>query len=195
MVGLDDRVRCRWTIAIAAAALLVASCGHDTPTTSSSPAVSPTLRVVASFYPLQFIVERIGGARVHVSNLTPSGAEPHDLEMTADDTAALQDTDLVVYLSGFSSAVDDAVDAVARDHAFDVATFADLDLTYQQIEDGEQNDSSSTDPHFWLDPTRLANVADQVAGRMAEIDPDGAGAFTANAARLREDLVALDAEL
>src|SRR3954453_22500835 len=158
MVTLDAGTRgpCRnrRLLAIVATALLLVACADDSVTTSSATAATDAFQVVASFYPLQFIVERIGGARVHVSNLTPAGAEPHDLEMTADDTARLQDADLVVYLSGFSSAVDDAVDSVAGDHAFDVATFADLDLTYRQNEDGEQT-GSSIDPHFWLDPTRL----------------------------------------
>ncbi len=51
------------------------------------------------------------------------------------------------------------------------------------------------DPHFWLDPTRLADVADQVAQRLGEDDPDGAERFSANAAALRRDLEALDGEL
>jgi len=176
-----------------ATALSLTACGGNTPSAAPSvEASSVKLHVVASFYPLQFIVNRIGGDRVHVSNLTPAGAEPHDLELTADDTARLQDADLVVYLSGFSSAVDDAVDSVAGDHAFDVATFADLDLSYRQIDGGRQSGTSSTDPHFWLDPVRLANVADQVAGRMAELDRDDSGLYGANASSLRADLLALD---
>ncbi len=52
-----------------------------------------------------------------------------------------------------------------------------------------------TDPHFWLDPTRLAAVGDALADRLAEIDPDGADAFRDNAAALRSDLEALDAQM
>ncbi|WP_142310201.1 metal ABC transporter substrate-binding protein, partial [Bacillus pseudomycoides] len=51
------------------------------------------------------------------------------------------------------------------------------------------------DPHFWLDPTRLADLGDAVAEELAEIDPDGAEAYTAGAAALREDLETLDGEL
>src|SRR5947209_15537578 len=94
------------------ATVFATACGGGTTGASTSAASTAVrLRVVASFYPLQFIVDRIGAERVHVSNLTPAGAEPHDLELTADDTVRLQDADLVVYLSGFSSAVDDAVDS------------------------------------------------------------------------------------
>ncbi|HEX2192354.1 MAG TPA: zinc ABC transporter substrate-binding protein, partial [Acidimicrobiales bacterium] len=38
---------------------------------------------VASFYPLAEAAQQVGGDRVRVENLTPPGAEPHDLELTA----------------------------------------------------------------------------------------------------------------
>ena len=41
-------------------------------------------------YPLQFVAERVGGDRVAVTNLTPPGAEPHDLELTPQDVARRQ---------------------------------------------------------------------------------------------------------
>ena len=47
------------------------------------------LQVEASFYPLQWVAERVGGDHVAVANLTPPGAEPHDLELTPKRTAAL----------------------------------------------------------------------------------------------------------
>src|SRR6188472_3259990 len=66
--------------------------------------------VVASFYPLAFAAERIGGDRVSVTNLTPPGAEPHDFELTPQDVARVQKADLVLYLShGFQPAVEKAI--------------------------------------------------------------------------------------
>src|SRR5262245_44547328 len=64
-------------------------------------------QVVASFYPLAFAAERIGGTHVSVTNLTPAGAEPHDFELTPKDVAHIQKADLVLYLShGFQPAVE-----------------------------------------------------------------------------------------
>lgn len=40
------------------------------------------LKVTASFYPMQFLTERIGGEHVAVTSLTKPGVEPHDLELT-----------------------------------------------------------------------------------------------------------------
>jgi zinc transport system substrate-binding protein len=187
-------IRSPFLLALAAMPLLSSACSSDAPSPSS--AGGSVLQVVASFYPLQYVVERIGGDRVSVSNLTPVGAEPHELELTASNTANLDDADLVVYLAGFAPAVDDGIDAVAKDHALDVGDAARLDRTYSPIEDGQQNgdDADQRDPHFWLDPTRLADVATAVAERLAAADPSDATLFRANAAVLVADLGALDAE-
>jgi len=173
------------------------SCGSDASTDAEpSAAGGASIEVVASFYPLQYVVERVGGDRVSVANLTPSGAEPHELELTAQDTAELSDADLVVYLAGFAPAVDEGVADVADDHALDVSGAADLTLTYTPIEEGEENpdEANTRDPHFWLDPTRLEAVATAVAARLGEIDSADAASFTANAAVLASDLRQLDGE-
>jgi zinc transport system substrate-binding protein len=46
--------------------------------------------------------------------------------------------------------------------------------------------------HGWLDPTRLAAVADAVATRLAEADPDHADGYRQRAAALRAELTTLD---
>ncbi len=173
--------------------LIGAACGGGA--NGDNAAAGEQLRVVASFYPLEFVVDRIGGGRVRVTNLTPAGAEPHDLELTPGDIAGLADAGLVVYLAGFSPAVDEAVKAEAGDRALEVGQFADLSLTYTPIEEGAAAQDETTDPHFWLDPIRLADVADAIAERLAAADPDGAASFSAHAASLRADLASLDDEL
>jgi zinc transport system substrate-binding protein len=135
-------------------------------------------QVVTSFYPLQFITERIAGNAVTVQNLTKPGAEPHDLELTPHDVAELADADLVVYLSGFQPAVDTAV-AEQASTTYDVAGSAML---------------HAKDPHFWLDPIRLADVAGNLADRLAKLSPAHADDFRRNALILRNDLVALDTD-
>jgi len=154
------------------------------------------LDVVASFYPLEFVVRELAGNRASVRNLTRPGAEAHDVELTPHDVAAVHDADLVVYLAGFQSAVDDAVDAEARGRAFDVGAVARLNLGSSEpggVPSAVQG-RRALDPHFWLDPTRLADVADAVAAQLARIDPSGAAAYAANATALRARLKRLDAE-
>ena len=183
------------TAAVTAALLLLAGCGSD----DGGGDAGDRLDVVAGFYPLEWAASRIGGDRIEVSSLTAPGAEPHDLELTPQDVAGISDADLLVYLGGFQSAVDEAAESQAGDHAWDAAEAADLSLTAEEHEEGEEGEEEhgeeSADPHFWLDPTRLADVGDALADQLADIDPDGAETYEQNAAALREDLEALDAEM
>lgn len=149
------------------------------------------IHVVASFYPLEYAAQRVGGARVDVADLTKPGAEPHDLELSPRQVASVVDADLVVYLRGFQPSVDSAVDLDAADHALDVGPAARLD---RSVTDEQANGrvGSGTDPHFWLDPTRLAAVGDTLAQRFSAIDPAHAQGYAARAAALRADLGVLD---
>ena len=131
--------------------------------------------VVAAFYPLAWVAAEVGGPRVHVVDLTPPGAEPHDLELTPGDVRAIGDADLVLYLGdGFQPSVEKAVEG-RRGPSLDL-------LAGQKLHLGptEGGSSEAVDPHVWLDPTRLATMATAV-GR--ELDREAAAA--ALAARLR----------
>lgn len=167
-------VRTRLMLPLVALALGAMACGDD------APAADGRVAVTAAFYPYAFLIEGIGSDDVTLTTLTPPGAEPHDLELTARQTAALGETDLVVYARGFQPAVDEAVDAQAKDAALDVNGLADL-------RDG--------DPHLWLDPTRYAQVASAIAARLADLDPDNAPAYAERAEALTTELTALDSEI
>jgi zinc transport system substrate-binding protein len=176
--------------------LAVSGCGA-----TSGPSASgggggkgPHLHLVASFYPLQWAAQRVAGPQAAVDSLTKPGAEPHDLELTPRSVAAVADADLVVYLRGFQPAVDDAVNREAGGRGFDVSPSADLNLTYTPIENGEEHtdEKGARDPHFWLDPLRLAAVADALGARLAKLDPAHASLYRANSAALTRKLETLD---
>jgi zinc transport system substrate-binding protein len=152
------------------------------------------LHVTTSFYPLQLVAERVGGDLVDVTSLTRPGTEPHDLELTPRDVAGLEDSDLVLYVHGFQPAVDQAVRAAGPRSVLDAAPAAHLDLTFTPVEDGELHtrERGSTDPHFWLDPTRLSSVAAAFELRLAQLRPADAATFATNLAALQSELTALD---
>jgi zinc transport system substrate-binding protein len=151
--------------------------------------------VIAGFYPLRYIAERVGGERVRVSNLTRPGAEPHDLELSARQVAQIHDAGLVVYLAGLQPAVDEVVAAEAPKRAFDVAAVEPLrPAPAGAAEEGgrKAHANEAKDPHVWLDPVRLAAISDALADRLATIDAAHAADFRTRAAVLHADLAALD---
>ena len=152
-------------------------------------------RIVAGFYPLQFVADRVGGDRVAVTSLAQPGAEPHDLELSPQQVASIADADLVLYLQGFQPEVDEAVSQGAR-LAVDVATLVPLldapAPTGPADDDAEEAHEGGKDPHVWLDPTRLATIAAALAERLAQVDSDGAAGYRNRANDLGEELGALD---
>ncbi|MBD5787948.1 zinc ABC transporter substrate-binding protein [Cellulosimicrobium terreum] len=194
------------TLAALAGTALVAGCSSAG--AGADDADDGKLQVLASFYPLQYVAQQVGGDHVAVDNLTPPAAEPHDLELAPAQVRAIGDADLVVYLSGFQPAVDEGVTQRAPEHVVDAAGAAHLeahpdgeDAPDEGAHDGEDahdaddgHDHGTLDPHFWLDPTRLAAVGDEVAAELAAVDPENADEYAANADALTASLGDLDTE-
>jgi zinc transport system substrate-binding protein len=110
-------------------------------------------RVAASFYPLAFAAEELGGDSVDVVNLTPPGTEPHDLEPTPSDVRELKSADLVLLLGdGFQPQLEDA--------AGDRAGVVEL------LDTPGMNRFENGDPHVWLDPTRYELIARRVGNEL-----------------------------
>src|SRR3954466_5640385 len=85
---------------------LLGACSDSNSNSGSSGTKAGRLRVVAAFYPVADAVTKVGGQRVKVTNLTPVGAEPHDIELSPKQVDEIESADLVVYLGkGFQPAV------------------------------------------------------------------------------------------
>jgi zinc transport system substrate-binding protein len=154
-----------------ATAALATGCGG-----SESTASPGAKQVVAGFYPLAFAAEEIGGGGVEVTNLTPPGAEPHDVELSVRDVERVQDADLVLYLGqGFQPALEDA--AEGSDAAIDL-------LDGLELREGEEGEEA-LDPHVWLDPVRFAQIAERIGTELGGEAP---------ARQLASQLRALDGE-
>jgi zinc transport system substrate-binding protein len=102
--------------------------------------------VVASFYPLAWAAERIAGPGWEVIDLTPPGVEAHDVELSLEDRAAIEDADVIVYMGqiGFQPQVEGAV-LEAEGLVVDVSRLL-------------PDEPLRRDPHFWLDPALLGAV-------------------------------------
>jgi zinc transport system substrate-binding protein len=132
----------RKRIILILAAGLIAGCG-------GSASSGEGADVVAAFYPLAFAAERVGGDAVSVTNLTPPGAEPHDVELSARDVERVRSADFVFYLGSFQPALERAVDD-ADGEAVDVLQGLDV------------HQGASVDPHVWLDPVRYAEIVERI---------------------------------
>lgn len=177
--------------AILAVPLLLAGCGG-----ASEGDDSAGHRVVASFYPLEYVAQRVAGDHAEVRTLTSPGVEPHDLELTVRQTAEVADADLVVYEKGLQPAVDAAVEEHGPARVVEATEVVDLAPLDEEAHEEEHADHAAAegDLHFWMDPLRMAEVAAEVHTALSEMDPAHRDDYQANFETLREDLERLDEE-
>jgi zinc transport system substrate-binding protein len=143
----------RVVLIIVIASVVFAGCGGST---------DDRVSVAAAFYPLAYAAQQIGGDQVAVHNLTPPGAEPHDVELSARDVERIRSADVVLYLGyGFQPNFERAVDGAEGEKLNLLSGLALVPGT------------EGADPHVWLDPRRyelqarsIGNALDK-AGRAA----------------------------
>jgi zinc transport system substrate-binding protein len=144
--------------ALAAVAVALAGCGGDD---------DERPEVVAGFYPLAWAAEQVAATAevdFEIVNLTPAGAEPHDLELSPRDAETVRDAEVVLYVGGgFQPALEDAV-AERTGPSLDVLFAAD-----------------ESDPHVWLDPVRFARIVSEVADALGAASTAGTSFLELNA--------------
>jgi zinc transport system substrate-binding protein len=202
--------------------LLLAACGDDDDGDASAGAGSGSggdpIEVVAAFYPVAEAAEQVGGDRAEVTNLTPAGTEPHDLELSPDQVDDIEDADVVLYLGGgFQPAVAEAAERRGDDEVtVDLLDAIALEPGASEALEGEEHGEEGAegtggeehaeeeagehggedlDPHFWLDPQLMTDAVGEVEAALGDADPANAEAFAAGAQRYDAELAALDEEM
>ncbi|KKD03609.1 zinc ABC transporter substrate-binding protein [Streptomyces sp. WM6386] len=187
-------------IAIAAVTALGLGALSACSTDSAAAGDTDKFDVVASFYPMQYLAQQIGGDHVNVTTLTEPGQEPHDLELSTKQTAELGEADAVLYLKSLQPAVDEAVSQSGVKTKIDAASLTKLedhgDVEHEhgaaEEEPAGEEEEHALDPHLWLDPVKYREVAEGVAKAFEKADPDHAADYKKNAAALTKKLDALD---
>ncbi len=174
----------RWVLRVAVLGLvatLTTSCRIPRPDENT---------VVASFYPLYFIAERVAGRYNHVVDLTPPGVEPHEYELSVRQVAEIDNARVGFYERGVAPSVDQAMDNDSPDHRLDVTDVVHLAAPVSGS--GVESTSDDRDPHFWQDPSLMAEAATAFADTMAKADPAHAAYYRTQGRRLAGDLHRLD---
>ena len=177
-------VRCLAAVLLGAAVLITTACAP-----SGESGAGDATSIVVGAYPFQFAAERVAGDLAVVTNLLTPGSDGHDLELSPKQVTAVTNADLVVHQSGYQAALDETITQQQPARVLDTASFLQL-LPATEADDG--HDHGAYDPHVWLNPMNLAEIGTQIARVLAEIDPDNAASYAANAARLTDDLTGLD---
>jgi len=172
--------------------LTLVGCSNSTQT-----AELPLPQITTGAFPVAWLASELAGGCAGVTDLTPSGGDVHDLELTASQTRAILSADLVLTVSGFQPSFDDAVTTrtgTTLDLINEINPITGVkhghghaDEDAHADEDGEQ-----LDPHFWLDPSRSLTAVELISNQIAALDENCATAVASNKQRVISDLTQLD---
>lgn len=192
--------------AMLAIAVLGGCAAQSGPAAPDAQAGTEKVRVVASFYPMYDFAQKIGGDRVDVVNLVPTGTEPHDWEPSTADLKTLSQAQVLVYSgAGMEHWIEDVTSTLGNDQLTIVEASEGAELIpAAEDEHGHEGEASheeeadhdhgAFDPHVWLSPenarVELANIRDG----LIKADPEGASVYEANYAKYAAELEKLDKE-
>ena len=161
-------------IIILALMLILTGCGSAPVKTSNKP------QIYTSFYAISDFVEKIGGDKVDVHNLVPSGTEPHDWEPSSKDMLNLNSADVLFYNGlGMESWIDKVKGAVNGEKPKCVELSARFEHT-------------KNDPHIWLDPKNVITMSQEICDTLSDLDPSNEEYYKENLATFTAQLNKLD---
>lgn len=155
------------------------------------------LQVSASFYPLAFLSERIGGDAAVVTQVIPSGAEPHDYEPSPQElTAVYESKILVMNGQGLDPWADQSRGQLEKNGVTVISATEGAELIAATEEEHHEeeghHEEGEFDPHVWLDPVQMKSIAERIRDAFIAADPANEEKYRANADALVSDLTKLD---
>lgn len=166
----------------------------------SGEAAAEPLPVVASFSILGDLTQRIGSERVRVHTLVGYGADAHVYQPTPEDAKLLGRASLVIVNGlGFEGWIERLVRSSGYRGRLLVAAQGIEPLRTARsaaaAHTAHEHNAAGVDPHAWQDPANVRRYVERIAAALSEADPTGAAVYRSNAARLDQEIKALDDEL
>lgn len=153
------------------------------------------LTVMTSFYPMYDFAVNIGGNKVIVKNMVPSGIEPHDWEPAASDIVGLEEADVFIFNgAGMEHWVETVLDTLGNENLIIVEASEGVSLIEghghdddedehedeDEQEDEADHDEEQLDPHVWLSPLNVKIQVQNIRDAFVEADPDNADYYNEN---------------
>lgn len=193
----------RLLAALGVVLLVHAGCGPGEPAREG-------LGVIVSVPPLASVVEVIGGDHVWVESLTPGGMDPHSYEpkpsqlRLVGQARLFVSTGLLEVEQVYTDALLDGNDALVVLNVTDGMSLIETGDGAGGNDDAHDHDHGHNhghhhhgayDPHIWLSPSRMKDVAARISRALSSADPAHAADYEVNLTAFEADVDRLDAEL
>jgi len=149
---------------------------------------SDKLQVTVSFYVLEDLTKKIGGDLVQITDVMPSGGEPHDFEPSTKTMMTLSDASLIFILGNdFEPWFNDAYDNVKHDGQQVV-------VLSEGIETLINLDTGQIDPHIWTSIRNIITIMEKIKIVLSDADPIHQAQYQINFDLYKARFEALDLE-
>jgi zinc transport system substrate-binding protein len=157
---------------------------------------SDKLTLVATFYPLAYLSQEIGGDQIQVTQLIPSNTEIHSWEPSASNIVAAEDADIIVYNGAGADhwMEDDVLPALSTAKT---RTVVDSTAGLQLLLGGEHEageEDGRYDPHTWISPYMSKLQAEKIYDALVQVDQQHESYYTQRWLDLEGKLDQLDNE-
>jgi zinc transport system substrate-binding protein len=142
-------------------------------------------KILVSFYPIYKFTKAVGGDKVDVSVIIPSGVEPHDWEPTVQDIENLKKAKMII-ING--AGLESWITKLVAVNPEIIVINSSKNISLLQKGEGK----SMTDPHIWLDPILVKMQIQNIADGLIKADPENADYYQQNANQYKAKLDLLD---
>lgn len=177
---------------------LLTGCGTQPADTAAG---DGRLRVLTSFYPMYDFACKIGGDCIDVTNMVPSGTEPHDWEPSTNDLKNLEKADVFIYNGADMEPWADDLLVSRSDtlHVVEASENVELRTTDVEHEHAYEHEDADHhhgdfDPHVWLNPENAKIEMEAIRDALCAADPENSTVFQSNYEKYAAELDTLDAE-
>lgn len=156
------------------------------------------ITIIATLFPQYDFASKIGGDKVEVKLLLPSGAESHEYEPTAQDYMNVNKADMFVYtgeeMEPWAEKIISSIDKDIK--IVNVSDTIEL-LNEQEDEEHEEerHHEHGSDPHIWLDPRNACIMIDNITNSLIEIDTENMDYYLENAKEYKRQILEIDGQL
>ncbi len=130
------------------------------------------IKVYASFYPVYFAAEQIGGNRIELYSIIPNGSEPHDYEPSMREIADVESGDIFIYngvgMEPWAEKLSSNLEKKGI-KTLNLSQYVDL-IKVEEDDDHDDHHHGLYDPHIWLDPINMDKMAHEIMLEFANLD-------------------------
>lgn len=147
--------------------------------------------IYTSIYPLEYIVQEIAGDKVTVKSIYPPGVDAHTYEPTSKEITELADGDAFIYMGAGMESFSETIAEALKNQDM---TFVEIGKQDELFSSDTSSDGVDVDPHIWLDPMRMIQMAEMITKELSELDEDNKTFYLENLSQFTEKMTVLDEE-